>query len=131
MACWHKVEQFQHFVQRTLIQQFSFDSESVKDITFPVPDIVLQKFNYTSIELGGVRSKQFLESFSTSQASFRAKIPSQSTRQSYEFLGFKKCKKKLFQLTFFQIPFVISQSRHNKLQKRQKISLHRYFNRDH
>ena len=82
MACWHKVEQFQHFVQRTLIQQFPFDSESVKDITFSVPDIVLQKFNYTSIELGGVRSRQFLESFSTSQASFRAKIPSQSTRQS-------------------------------------------------
>ena len=71
-----------YFVQRTLIDELSFDSESVKDITSSLPDIFRQKFNYISIELqDGVRSKQYFEAFSTSQVSSRAKIRSQSTRQ--------------------------------------------------
>ena len=50
---------------------------------------------------------------------FRVKIRPQSTRQIYEFLGFKKGKK-VTSVDFSQVFLVISQSRHNKLQKREK-----------
>ena len=50
---------------------------------------------------------------------FGAKIRPQTTRQIYEFLGFNKGKK-ITSVDFSQVSFVISQSRHNKLQKREK-----------
>ena len=98
MARWHKVEQFQHFLFRS--KNFNprtfFNSESVKDITSS-HTFFSQKFNHTSIKLqGGVRSKQCFEVFSTLQASIPAKICSQSTRQIYEFLDFKKGEKNYF-----------------------------------
>ena len=83
-----------YFGQRTLIHKLSFHSESVKDITSYLPDIFPPRFIDTSIELqSGVRSKQFSETFFTSQASFRAITPSQYETQIYEFFGFKKGKK--------------------------------------
>ena len=88
MDGWHKVDNSNnYFVETTLIHELSFDSEYVKDITSSLPDIFLQKFNYTSIQ-GGVTRKQFFEAFSMPQASFRAKTRSQSVRHIYEFLWF-------------------------------------------
>ena len=105
-----------HFLERTLIQELLFDSESVKDITSSLPDIFPQKFNRTWIELQGhvISFKTVLRGifYVTSVFPSRKFFPSPGDR-FMNFLFSTTAENKNSSL--FQI-FVSLQLRPNKLQ---------------
>lgn len=105
-----------YYVQRNLIHELSFESSLLR--TSSLLDMFPKKFNFTSIELQDlVRSKQFLRHFYV-----------KSVLQSKNSFPVHEKRGKITLVDFFLTSFVISQSRHNKLQKfAKKVLVHRHF----
>lgn len=112
-----------YYVQRNLILELSFDSNLLR--TSSLHDMFPKKFNYTSIELQDlVRSEHAVfEAFLRRRRPSKQKfVPSPRDTDLFQEGG------KITLVDFFLTSFVISQSRHNKLQKyAKKVLVQRHF----
>lgn len=112
-----------YYVQRNLVHELSFDSNLLR--TSSLHDMFPKKFNCTSIELQDlVRSKHAVfEAFLRRRRPSKQKFaPSPRDTDLFQKGG------KITLVDFFLTSFVISQSRHNRLQKyAKKVLVHRHF----